>query len=149
MSNPQKQTAESFWRRIDRTVDGCWNWPGKIYKNGYGMVRWHGAEAYAHRKAYELSIGSSIPEGLYVCHHCDNRRCVNPEHMFLGTCRVNLADMFIKRRNPKHALSEAAVRYIRRAHENGERTKNIASIFGVSAVTINKVVRRIDWAWVT
>lgn len=91
----RKNTFESFWARIDTTQRGCWNWPGAMKVVGYGKVRWHGAEVYAHRKAWEL-INGAIPAGLYVLHRCDNPRCIRPAHLFLGTHLDNMKDMVAK-----------------------------------------------------
>lgn len=85
-----------FWSLVKRT-SGCWEWQGDT-SHGYGRI-WRGKRRYAaHRVAYELSVGP-IPDGMCACHHCDNRLCVNPAHIFIGTQKDNMQDWTKKGKN--------------------------------------------------
>lgn len=101
---PQKRpAADRFWGHVDKT-DACWNWTASLSKGGgagYGVFS-DDALRYvrAHRFSWELHYGA-IPDGLFVLHKCDNRRCVNPEHLFLGTQLDNMRDRSAKGRAPK------------------------------------------------
>ncbi len=86
-----------FWANVEKT-DSCWLWRGPKYVNGYGM--WnpkHNKRFRAHRAAYANLVGV-IPTGLYVCHRCDNRLCINPAHLFVGTHMDNTRDCMSKGR---------------------------------------------------
>ena len=78
-------------------TDGCWLWTGATASYGYGKMMLDGETVRAHRAAYLLLVGP-IPDGLYVLHRCDVRRCVNPAHLFLGTPSDNTKDMLAKGR---------------------------------------------------
>lgn len=94
---------ERFSRKFIKTVDGCWNWTAAIRgKSGYGCIRYNKKIIDAHRMSYLLFRGE-IPPGMCVLHKCDNRLCVNPEHLFLGTYKDNYDDAIKKGRIDPHA----------------------------------------------
>lgn len=84
-----------FWNKIDSTGD-CWLYKGNLYKDGYGQFSVYGKQLRAHRVSYALKVMQ--PGELYVLHKCDCRHCVNPEHLFLGTQKDNIRDMWLKGR---------------------------------------------------
>lgn len=84
-------------QRIERSESGCWMWTRSRQAQGYGDFRYQGKHYTAHRAAYEAFTGP-IPAGMHVLHRCDVRACCNPEHLFLGTNRDNIADSVAKGR---------------------------------------------------
>jgi len=88
----------AHYTRVD-PLSGCHIWRGSTNPQGYGQLSFGGRPGGTHRWAWILRHGP-IPKGLYVCHRCDDRRCCNPDHMFLGTHAENMADM--KARNRGH-----------------------------------------------
>jgi len=99
MTNDEQinRMKENFNLRVIRHEDACWEWSGS-FKDGYGTIKKHKKNYLAHRFSWEQSFGP-IPNGLYVCHSCDNRQCTKPGHLFLGTHKDNMADMIGKKRN--------------------------------------------------
>jgi hypothetical protein len=93
----QRFWDEIFWNKVVKDEAGCWPWTGHIASHGYGIFHHDGSRIGAHRKAFELANGP-IPDGINVCHKCDNPRCVRPDHLFLGTQKDNIADMIAKGR---------------------------------------------------
>ena len=83
-------------------TDSCWEWTGAQFANGYGAFQVNGKTVRAHRFAWELAHGP-IPEGIRVLHHCDNRLCCRPDHLFLGTDADNAADKIAKGRDRRPA----------------------------------------------
>lgn len=152
--------SERLWQNV-RKSDGCWEWISRVRNShGYGRMYAYGRYQLAHRVSWQLHFGA-IPEGLCVLHHCDNRLCVRPDHLFLGTVADNNQDMREKDRQArgvKHGsathpecvpkgdrhyrtrLSDTQVKQVRELYATGTRQCDIARRFGVSSQLISDVV---------
>ena len=145
--------AARFWAKV-KIGEGCWEWQAAKTRDGYGSVGIATSRsALAHRVAWELTR-SKIPEGMYVCHHCDNPSCVRPSHLFIGTQADNIRDAAEKGRvadnrgenNPKAKLSNKDVLAIRNAYAAGSIQADLARQYEVTPETISAVVRGRTWA---
>lgn len=103
---------ERFLQKVTKT-ESCWIWIGALNSRGYGSFLFNGKITSAHRYSYEQYKGE-IPEGLFVCHSCDNPRCVNPDHLWIGTHSENMKDMISKDRQGYPMRTQT---HCRRGHE--------------------------------
>ena len=138
-ANVRQAVKDRFLAKVAVRESGCHEWTGCLMPNGYGQFHKDGRTAYAHRVAYELAYGSTH---LYVLHKCDNRKCVNPEHLFSGTFADNMLDMVAKNRqaqgdtNGRRKLSSDQVRAIR--SEIGLH-REIADKYGVTPSLVSMI----------
>ncbi len=153
-SAPIIPVATRFWDKVRKTR-GCWLWTGSTGE-GYGQLNVEGKLETAHRISWEMHYGP-IPDGMWVLHKCDNRPCVNPSHLFLGTPQDNMDDKMAKGRannakgeNTGNAkLTEKAVRSIRKDLARGESQSSVARRYGVYSTTIWLIAHGRTWTHVT
>lgn len=138
---------DRFFSRFVKLDSGCWQWRAHTDKDGYGVLPGDRQNTRAHRLSYEIHAGP-IPNGLIVCHHCDNPGCVNPDHLFVGTQKDNAQDALKKKRhyvgekNGRSKLTEENVKEILNSNMNGQQ---LADKFDVTRSTINNVRRGETW----
>ena len=148
---PRKMDLSDKFLSKTKRVDDCLEWQAYRDAAGYGGYCFEGKTCSAHRASWRIFRGE-IPKGMHVLHRCDNRCCVNPDHLFLGTHKDNMDDMTQKGRrvrgelNGPAKLREAEVRTVRalsRAYKWSER--KIAKQFGVSRSCINHILSGRKW----
>lgn len=146
---PRKSAEERFWAKVNKG-DACWNWTGCITPAGYGLISVRGRLISTHRFSYQIHHGS-IPEGKLVCHTCDNRSCVNPSHLWLGSDRDNTRDMIAKGRRVIISgdafcltkVTDAQVQEIRALYASGSyRQYEIAAMYGINRTHVCNIVNR-------
>ena len=150
-----------FWEKVDKSGPiqdhcpqrgPCWIWKASLDGSGYGWFSDKSKMIRAHRTSWRLVRGA-IPDSLQVLHHCDNRRCVNPNHLFLGTNADNISDRMSKGRksgaagtkNGRAKLSVDDVHGIRKRLISGDRQIDIAKDYGVSQGSISWISRGQHW----
>jgi HNH endonuclease/AP2 domain len=100
----------NFWMKVKKRPNGCWEWAASCTKNGYGRFQINPRTYKAHRISYFIAHGQ-LPVHLLVCHTCDNKKCVNPSHLFLGTSKQNTQDMISKDRLNKDRGKHKGISY--------------------------------------
>lgn len=158
---------DRFLLHVDQSggETACWPWTGGRFQNGYGRISFGGKSLGAHRISFELFVGP-IPAGMFVCHNCpggDNRWCVNPAHLWVGTLAENNRDQSVKgvaqgnrhhigfpgEAHPHSKLTDADVVAIRSRYTPKKVTvKMLAAEFGISETSVRDIVHRRSWSHV-
>jgi HNH endonuclease len=153
MATSWKPLAERLASKYrENEVTGCWEWTAYINRHGYGTIEDNYKPKPAHRASFELHCGE-IPKGMHVLHVCDNRKCVNPKHLFLGTHADNMADMIAKGREqrgaahkrPNAKLTEMDVLAIKAAR--GISQKALGAQYGVGQDQISRIRSGKRWSY--
>jgi hypothetical protein len=158
--------AERFWPKVDKNgpvpshcpeLGPCWVWTGATQTGGYGFIGvGSGRCDVTHRVSWVLEHGA-IPDGQWVLHRCDNRQCVRPSHLFLGTSQDNVDDMMAKgrrriRKGEGNAASKLTAQKVRDLRASAALCRvsqaELARAFGISVATVADVVHRRSWAHV-
>jgi hypothetical protein len=132
-----KNDVSRFWSKIDQSTVGCWNWLACKNSDGYGKFVFGGFNWSVHRLCWKLTKGG-IPDGMLVCHRCDNPSCVNPDHLFLGTDADNSRDAAIKDRRSQKLTIDQVIE-VRRLVDTGSSQKEVGNLFGVNPATISRI----------
>jgi hypothetical protein len=162
---------ERFWPKVSKEgpvvraeLGPCWLWTGSILQTGYGCIRHDGKTLAAQHVSWAIAGLAAPASGLYLCHRCDVRACVNPAHLYVGTPQRNSRDAvergrMIQQRAPERMargsrhgqskLDEDRVAEIRRLHAAGASTLELGRRFGVSATMVGYIVRRQFWRHVS
>jgi HNH endonuclease len=148
---------DNFWSHVVKT-ESCWLWQGCGFSGGYGRVRLsRNSSITAHRASWMLTHGDIPADKMMICHKCDVRRCVRPDHLFLGTAADNVHDCIAKNRrpisprgadHPMAILNLQPILDIRYARSCGIRGVDLATLYKVSPQVICLIVKRKSWAHV-
>jgi predicted XRE-type DNA-binding protein len=131
-----------FRSKTELMESGCHEWRSTLHRGGYGKFWFNGKQSPAHRVAWELLVGE-IPEGSWVLHKCDNRKCVNPEHLYLGDAKQNKLDT-IERCDwyGNMQVSFDTIKEIRARYENGGVTQQqLADEYGIHQTQVSRLVK--------
>lgn len=147
------EAHERLWLRVAvGSGDECWEWQGAINSHGYGTIRDHCLSRGCHVVAHESRVGP-VPAGMMVCHTCDNRKCCNPTHLYLGTATDNARDRDNRGRSNtafggrcgQAKLDNAKVALIRHLVSCGVKQRKLAALYGVTPMVISNVWLRKSW----
>lgn len=140
---PKSDTKQRFLAKVKKVESGCHEWQAGIgQKHGYGKFVDLGKTLLAHRASYSMFVGP-IPDKAWVLHRCDNRKCVNPAHLFLGDSIINIADMDAKgRRGAPRKLNEKQVAEIRKMLSERYSQQVVAEKYDIDQTSISRIKLR-------
>lgn len=139
--------VQRFWKYVIRK-DGCWEWTASVGNHGYGQLAHLGTKRTAHTLSWRIHRGD-IPDGLCVLHECDNRRCANPGHLFLGTRVDNMEDMTRKGRRVRgeaHGRAKLTATQVLEIRSSDETNYRLAKDLDVSVALVSKIKSRHLWS---
>lgn len=149
-----KSLIERFEDKIFYSPDGCWYWTGAV-RGGYGVFARPSDYKLiaAHRFSYEL-YNEINPNDLYVCHHCDNKLCVNPNHLFLGTHQDNTDDMYMKGKGPNrkgesNPCAKLTMDQVTEIRKSSLTFTELGKLYGVSRTNIHLIKHQMIWRTAT
>lgn len=151
----EERFVRRFWSKVSKS-DGCWTWTCVCRKSEYGQIELprRGGSAKAHRVSWAIEHGS-VPRDLFVLHECDNKNCVRPSHLFLGTHQDNMDDMVAKGRatsplGEDHGMSRFTVADVMRIRSRAGTVSNRTQAieYGCWPSTIDGIVKRTSWSHV-
>lgn len=139
MARPAVNAMDRFVPKFNIVESGCHEWNAALHRDGYGKFYFRGKDVASHRASYILNVGE-VPEGLMVLHKCDNRKCVNPNHLYIGTAKQNVKDMHERTSwygNMKYTR-ETVDECFRLYYEEGLTQTEIAKRLGMSQTNVSK-----------
>lgn len=136
------QLVNAFWKKVKIIPNSCWNWDGSMYIDGYGKFYIKRKGVKAHRFCFEIWNNIKVPIQLCVCHKCDNRKCCNPDHLFLGTDKDNSDDKIKKGRLiNSYYLGKQQIEEIKKVYKVGINTQaDVAKQFGISRSYVSQII---------
>lgn len=145
--NPQKQFDDNI---VKNPLTGCWLWKGAYFASGYGQINnkmLQKSPTTTHRASWELHRGK-IPDGLMVLHKCDDRRCANPDHLYLGNNQDNMIDRSKRGVVHQMRLTEENVREMRRLRQEGWPWRKLAERYSVAMNAVISATMGKSWAYI-
>ncbi len=144
----------TFFNRIRKQKNGCWHFVGALNKGGYGVLGFYGSLYMAHRFSFLIHNGY-LPSQLLICHKCDNRKCVNPKHLFMGTHQDNATDRDNKGRGNIQGIlgvhagnTKVTESIVKRIRASKASRKDLGIKYNISQPALSQIINRKSWKYV-